>query len=47
MQCVEMTGAIGTQCNITLLIDQQLIYAIYSKPSTKLEPSDSYHIYYL
>ena len=36
MHCVESMEEIGTQCNLTLFKYQQLLYAIYAKPSMKL-----------
>ena len=44
MHCVEIMEEIGKQCNITLFTAQQMLSAIYTKPSMKLAPSYSCHI---
>ena len=36
MHCVEKMEEIGKKCNLTLFTYQQIIYALYAKPSMKL-----------
>ena len=46
MNCVWITEETGKHYNFTLFTYQQFIYSVYAKPSMKLEPSDSFNIYF-